>query len=162
MQQAARTLTALALGAALAVPALALAGGNKAGADFATMDTDQDGRISATEHSAGLEKKFAKLDTDGDGSISSLELSAKGKADRFARLDIDGDGDLSRQEFTARGHFAQLDANGDGFLSRSELESDATAMIGVDPESDSTAFSDDDLSDEESTEDAESTAQEWE
>lgn len=139
MQHAVRTLAAIALATALAAPAVVLA--NKSGKDFAKMDTDQDGRISATEHSAQLEQKFAKLDSDGNGSISQSELSAKGKADRFARLDSDSNGELSRQEFTARGHFAQLDTDADGFLSRDELENDAMAMSADDRmgEADTTA-----------------------
>lgn len=143
MQQAVRTLAALALTTALAAPAMVLA--NKSGNDFAKMDTDQDGRISATEHSAQLEQKFARLDSDGNGSISQSELSAKGKADRFAKLDSDSNGELSRQEFTGREHFAQMDTDADGFLSRDEVENDAMAMSGDD-----------------SMDDADSTAQDWE
>jgi len=142
MQHAVRTLAAVALASALAAPAVVLA--NKSGEDFAKMDTDQDGRISAAEHSATLDAKFAKLDADGNGSISQAELSKKGKADRFARLDSDGNGALSRQEFTGRAHFAQLDTNADGFLSREELRSDSMASSGDDMD------------------DSESTAQDWE
>lgn len=140
MQHAVRTLAAIALSSVLAAPAVVLANNNTSGEDFTRMDSDQDGRISATEHSTKLEQKFGKLDTDGNGSISQSELSAKGKADRFARLDSDGNGELSRQEFTGREHFAQMDTDGDGFLSRDELENDsmASADEGMD-EADSTA-----------------------
>jgi Ca2+-binding EF-hand superfamily protein len=40
------------------------------------IDTDNDGKLTATEHDAGVEKMFGKMDTDGDGSLSKAECDA--------------------------------------------------------------------------------------
>ncbi|NUS39758.1 MAG: hypothetical protein HOQ02_12150 [Lysobacter sp.] len=53
------------------------------GDDFARIDTDHDGRISAAEAAnAGLGSRFKALDMDGDGYISSAEFHAGMRADK--------------------------------------------------------------------------------
>lgn len=87
---------------------------------------------------------FAAIDADGDGRVTAEELQALGAA-RFAALDADGDGQVSRQEFMdhqgaqaaerAGRMFDRLDADADGVLGRDAIEArrggfDAARMIG--------------------------------
>jgi hypothetical protein len=78
-----KTLVAVAVAAAFAVPFSALAqsdkpsSGTSAGAPAApkaAMDKDKDGSISREEaKGTPLEKDFSKLDKDGDGKLSASE-----------------------------------------------------------------------------------------
>jgi EF hand len=78
-----RTLVAVAVAAAFAVPFSALAqSGKPAGAPAASaggsaMDKDKDGSISRDEaKGTPLEKDFAKLDKNSDGKLSQGEVAA--------------------------------------------------------------------------------------
>lgn len=42
---------------------------------IAKMDTNNDGKLSAAEHSAGAKQMFSKMDKDGDGALTAQELS---------------------------------------------------------------------------------------
>jgi Ca2+-binding EF-hand superfamily protein len=41
-----------------------------------TIDTNNDGVITAAEHEAGSRAMFAKMDADGDGNLTSTEMQA--------------------------------------------------------------------------------------
>jgi Ca2+-binding EF-hand superfamily protein len=41
-----------------------------------TIDTDNDGVITAAEHEAGSRTMFTRMDTNGDGSLTSAEMQA--------------------------------------------------------------------------------------
>ncbi|MEZ5779268.1 MAG: EF-hand domain-containing protein [Paracoccaceae bacterium] len=142
-------LLALALGAgAIAVPAVvaaddrgrmmggAMMGGMGPGFDFAEVDADGDGKITAAELQAHRNAEVAGLDADGDNLISVEELTAHMAArmqDRVAAAakarveagDLDGDGKLSVEEMMAppmAGRmFARFDADGDGAVSQEEI-----------------------------------------
>ncbi|HEY0707772.1 MAG TPA: EF-hand domain-containing protein [Polyangia bacterium] len=43
---------------------------------FKMMDTDNDGKISATEHQAGAKKMFEMMDTSKDGKVTAEEMEA--------------------------------------------------------------------------------------
>ena len=45
-----------------------------------TLDTDQDGSLSASEHEAGSRSMFEQLDADKDGSLSDVEIKAAHEA----------------------------------------------------------------------------------
>jgi Ca2+-binding EF-hand superfamily protein len=46
---------------------------------FRSMDSNNDGALTAEEHQAAMRDKFSKMDTNGDGNLSEAELqSAKG------------------------------------------------------------------------------------
>jgi hypothetical protein len=75
-----KTLVAVAVAAAFAVPLLTQAQSDKAGAPAApkagasAMDKNKDGSISREEaKGTPLEKDFSKLDKDGDGKLSASE-----------------------------------------------------------------------------------------
>lgn len=106
------------------------------GMDFATLDADKDGKISAAEMEAFRAARVTAVDTDGDGKLSAAELSAmhlarmQARADAMAarmieRHDADGDGLLTAAEFATppspQRMFERADTDGDGALSEAEI-----------------------------------------
>lgn len=112
------------------------------------LDTDGDGRISATEGEADavFNTDFAAMDTDDDGFISDSEYRSSAKADMqsgtggantssrsssslgdvMRRLDSNADGSISLSEGQAdaaiKANFAAIDANSDGTVTRAEYQ----------------------------------------
>lgn len=95
------------------------------------LDTDRDGRISASEHRRGASDMFRRMDTDRDGDVTVAEMDAvrRGLDDaegasrqRLREVDADADGVLSEAEHMAatRLVFDASDANADGYLQRDE------------------------------------------
>jgi Ca2+-binding EF-hand superfamily protein len=129
--------------------ALAMARGNPAGADtnqqFAMMDTNKDGRISAAEHAAGARSMFEKMDSNKDGKVTAAEMTAAHKAvtgraakksemsaaDKIKSVDSNGDGILSAEEHATGSMltFAQMDADSDGYLSKEELAAGHASLL---------------------------------
>ncbi|MFQ5519544.1 MAG: EF-hand domain-containing protein [Mariprofundus sp.] len=75
---------------------------------LASMDTDNDGKVSKKEYLSGkaarAQKKFKYLDANGDGFITDADhkaRKAKRADDFFAAADSDGNGSLSKAEFNA-------------------------------------------------------------
>ena len=128
--------------------------------DYADLDGDKDGKVTAAEVNSRLVKSaeakvevlkkerdaaFAKLDTNGDGSISKAEFEtraalpsikdpdAKPFLDRF---DADKDGTISKDEFRTPtlANFDRLDKNKDGTLTPAERSS-ASASASTSPAS---------------------------
>lgn len=107
-------------------------------ARFDQLDTDKDGRLSASERRQRMHGKrgggrggdrLQALDTDKDGRISRTEANAgnAGFAARFTEMDANKDGYLDRTDRELRmskeraAFFAGADANRDGRLSRDEF-----------------------------------------
>lgn len=119
---------------------------------WARLDTDGDGKISATEADADttFDADFASIDSDGDGFASDTEYRtfakanlAQGAADAaghsavvtrstWARLDVDGDGKISATEADVDtsfdGAFSAMDSDGDGFVTDAEYRAHAKAQ----------------------------------
>lgn len=104
--------------------------------DFATIDTDKDGKVTKEEMMAFRQSRVAGTDADGDGFITAEELAAHMKAQMDARIDerakarvaaqdANGDGKLSAEELVAppmpTRMFDMMDADGDGAISQEEL-----------------------------------------
>ncbi|MDJ1017978.1 MAG: EF-hand domain-containing protein [Paracoccaceae bacterium] len=103
--------------------------------DFATLDADGSGEITAEDLSALGASRFAEIDTNGDGTVSEAEFIAKAQADAaeraaamFARLDADGDGALSRDALESRRDrgmgqrlIRRADTDGSGGVSEEEF-----------------------------------------
>ena len=124
---------------ALTLSSAAHAGGDKG----KTMDADNDGRVSSSEHAAGATAMFAETDADGNGSVTASEMDAHWKAmgngakeggmssaDKIKAIDTDGDGALSSAEHSAgsQAKFAEMDANRDGSLDKAEMDAGHKGM----------------------------------
>lgn len=100
------------------------------------MDENKDGHVSKSEYLAyqakRAEKQFAKLDHNQDGELSADELNAGGRTFRhhhdgrrlFQRLDSNHDGVVSAEESrsAATAWFNKLDTNHDNKISEDELK----------------------------------------
>jgi Ca2+-binding EF-hand superfamily protein len=136
------SLTVLGLAASPAVLA-----GKGGGVDhqFQAMDTDNDGKISADEHTAGAKKMFETMDADKDGKVTAKEMEAAhhqvtgapakksdmSAADKIKKIDVDGDGVISAGEHTAgaKKMFEMMDTDKDGFLNKAELGAGHAKMM---------------------------------
>ena len=113
------------------------------GFDFATLDTDKDGKVTKAEVEAFRAAKVKEMDANGDGKISADEMSAPRiaavteriktrSADMIKKLDTDGDGQLSAAEMAARPGpemlFDRIDANKDGAVTQEEVDAARKAM----------------------------------
>ncbi len=135
------------LGAGALVTSLAMAKDKHASVDkeFAMMDTDKDGKISAAEHAAGAKAMFEKMDSNKDGKVTADEMAAahlamtgnkakKGDmsaAEKIKMVDSDGDGVLTAAEHAKASEemFAKMDTNKDGFLSKEEMAAGHASMM---------------------------------
>ena len=70
------------------------------GPDFATLDTDGDGRITAEEVTVWRTAQFSAADANGDGKLTLREAERyPAIAEHFSQFDRDKNGSLSREEF---------------------------------------------------------------
>jgi Ca2+-binding EF-hand superfamily protein len=108
---------------------------------FKRMDTDGNGKVTASENAAFAETMFKQSDTNYDGQVSAAEcdsaqashgnkVSQKASARHLQIVDTDGSGQISASEnaIFARSEFARADKNGDGVLSEDEVEAQYKAM----------------------------------
>jgi Ca2+-binding EF-hand superfamily protein len=134
------------LGAGALVTSLAMAK-DKGGVDkeFAIMDADKDGKVSAAEHAAGARAMFEKMDANKDGKVTADEMAAarqavtgnkakKGDmsaADKIKMVDSDGDGVLTADEHAkaSESMFAKMDTDKNGFLSKKEMAAGHASMM---------------------------------
>jgi Ca2+-binding EF-hand superfamily protein len=119
----------------------AYAGGGSGKAEMKMMDTDQDGSISATEHTAGAKKMFDKMDADGDGIVTAQEMGAAHKDMPTAhsehsgtissRQPEPGTSDASGKPMkSASAKIKAIDTDGDGAITAAEHEAGAKKMFG--------------------------------
>jgi Ca2+-binding EF-hand superfamily protein len=104
---------------------------------FKEMDTDGDGKVSATEHSAAAARMFATMDGNGDGTVPAEEMTAARQKivgappapgemsaiEKIKVIDSDGDGVLTAEEHSAgsKAMFERMDTDKDGFVTRAEM-----------------------------------------
>lgn len=104
---------------------------------FRNLDTNHDGRITASEWTYDRED-FRRADHNGDGVVTEREFLGEDGAGirddsgaiaddtRFADLDANRDNRVSRREWRGdRADFDRLDENRDGYLTRAEMAVDA-------------------------------------
>ena len=119
--------------------------GHDAAAEFQSMDTNGDGKISAAEHAAGAKKMFDAMDANHDGKVTAAEMDAAHakrmgatsshsemtSAEKIKAIDTDGDGILTAAEHAAgaQSMFDAMDTDKDGFLSKAELEAGHAKMM---------------------------------
>ena len=130
MRTKTKTLTAIAVAAALGGAALA-------GASYANhrggLNFPDGGQFAA-----GPADMFAAFDADGDGELSQAEVD-KLRGDLLAAHDADSDGSLNLEEFsglwqeatrplTVRA-FQSLDTDGDGVVTRAEYDRPLAGIV---------------------------------
>jgi hypothetical protein len=138
-----RALAALALVLAcgFAPPAFAL----ETAAEFAAVDTNDDGRISSGEHEVYARRLFDEMDGEpDDDKLTRAEIMANeskfirhvfttgnilgpadlSTAEKIQRLDTNGDGVISQTEHAtgAAAKFIKMDLNNNGELSAEEFD----------------------------------------
>ncbi|MBN2753079.1 MAG: EF-hand domain-containing protein [Rhodospirillaceae bacterium] len=111
---------------------------------FSSLDSDGDGKLSATEFT-NFTKPFA---TDASSTLLEAQAEATNASEKFVSLDTNGDGSLDQAEFAAgkpsspppplpegggmeamaSDLFSVLDTDGNGTINTSEL---ATALSGL-------------------------------
>ena len=107
-------------------------------ATFEGLDLDQDGKISAAEHTAATRRMYATMDRNADGKVTAAEMDAAhgkvtgkkarpgdlGSVEKIRTIDQNGDRVLSATEHEAGSAmmFASMDSNKDGRLSRAEFD----------------------------------------
>ena len=133
MRTKTKTLTAIAVAAALGGTALAgasYAGHRDGGHRMGFLEEGQLA-VSAME-------MFDAVDADGDGKLTQPEID-KARNDRHAAHDADGDGNLSLEEFaglwqettrplTVRA-FQMLDTDGDAVVTRAEYDRPLAGIV---------------------------------
>ena len=94
--------------------------------DLAKMDTDGDGKISASEWK-GPADVFKRLDSDNDGYATREEMNQlrRQNGKRGAAADTNNDGKITREEWKGMPEvFDRLDANNDGYIGPLEATMD--------------------------------------
>ena len=132
MKTRTKTLTAIAVAAALGGTALAGAGyaGHRGGGGMGFLDKGQLG-VSAME-------MFETVDADGDGKLTQAEID-RFRNDRHTAHDANGDGNLSLEEFAGLWHettrpltvraFQMLDTDGDAIVTRAEYDRPLAGIV---------------------------------
>lgn len=107
--------------------------------DFAQLDVNKDGKITAEELNQQRADQVKSLDADGNGTVSLEEYTGFMKAQReaiagardtarFQAMDADGDGQLSAAEMILRPMQMQarmierMDADNDGTITQEEFD----------------------------------------
>jgi Ca2+-binding EF-hand superfamily protein len=132
----------------VAFASVGFAAGSKASSalsEFASMDANKDGKVTADEHSAAAKKMFDAMDANKDGKVTAAEMTAAqpkvtGKkatksdmssADKIKVIDTNGDGVLSAEEHAtgSRSMFEKMDSDKDGALTKAEFDAGHAAMM---------------------------------
>ena len=150
----------ITVGIASALCGIAMAGGGKDD-HMKMMDTNGDGKVTATEHADGCKQMFTKMDANSDGRVTAAEMDAahpmmkhhKDQSGAATARNEDGHdkenaADKSYdQDAKMRGgkmmssseKIAKMDTNSDGKLSAAEHAAGAKMMFGkMDKDSDGT------------------------
>ncbi|MEO6103556.1 MAG: hypothetical protein ABIP44_07960 [Pseudoxanthomonas sp.] len=97
-------------------------------AEFKRVDTNEDGRVSSSEHEVYARKMFDELDSNGDYKLSVAEIMAS-EAKFFRHVFAGAGGILGGVELTAAEKIQRIDANQDGIISRDEHANAARAKF---------------------------------
>jgi Ca2+-binding EF-hand superfamily protein len=121
---------------------------SSAEAELQMMDTDKDGKVSASEHALGAKAMFDAMDKDKNAVVTTAEMDSVQKskarpgetspgkltsADKIKVIDTDHDGDLSADEHIAGSQkmFSMMDTDKDGALTAAELHTGHKMMLSA-------------------------------
>jgi Ca2+-binding EF-hand superfamily protein len=121
---------------------------SSAEAEVQMMDTDKDGKVSASEHALGAKAMFDAMDKDKNAVVTPAEMDAVQKAtsrpgetppgkltsaEKIKAVDTDHDGNLSADEHVAgsRKMFTMMDTDKDGMLTAAELDAGRKLMLSA-------------------------------
>ena len=131
MQTKTKTLTAIAVAAALGGTALA-------GASYAGHRGGGMGFLDKGQLAVSAMEMFDAVDADGDGRLTQAEID-KALNDRHAAHDTNGDGNLNLEEFAGLWHetvrpltvraFQMLDTDGDAVVTRAEYDRPLAGIV---------------------------------
>jgi hypothetical protein len=93
--------------------------------EFDFIDTNDDGRISSSEHEVYARKIFNELDRDGDYRLTQAEIMANEV--KFNRHIFAAGHILGPAELTTAERMQRIDANADGVVSQGEHANAAAA-----------------------------------
>jgi hypothetical protein len=95
--------------------------------EFDFVDTNDDGRVSSSEHEVYARKLFDEMDTDGNDKLTQTEIQAA--EPKFSRHVFAGGNLLGPAELTLPQKMQRLDANQDGTISQGEHANAAAAKF---------------------------------
>lgn len=111
---------------------------------FKMMDSNADGKVSSTEHSAAEKKMFGKMDANMDGKVTASEMDASSKAmgshdSKSGAMKDDGmkdgmkhdgmDNEGKRKVMSSAEKIKVFDTDGDGMVSAEEHAAGSRAMF---------------------------------
>jgi hypothetical protein len=87
-------------------------------AEFEYVDSNDDQRVSSSEHEVYARQLFDEMDADRDYKLTVAEIMAD--ESKFTRHIFAGSNMLGPAELTTREKIQRIDANADGVISRDE------------------------------------------
>ncbi len=101
-----------------------LAAASPRAAEFAIVDTNDDGRVSSSEHEVYARKVYDEIDANADDKLTVAEIMAN--EEKFLRHVFTTGNILGPAELSTAEKIQRLDANQDGVVSQGE-HADAAA-----------------------------------
>ena len=96
--------------------------------EFRHIDTNEDGRVSSSEHEVYARKLFDEMDADIDYKLTVAEIMAS-ESKFFRHVSAGVGGVLGGTELTTAEKIQRIDANRDGVISRDEHADAARAKF---------------------------------
>jgi len=96
-------------------------------AEFETIDTNDDGRVSSSEYEVYTRQVFDEIDSDGDDKLTSAEIMAA--ESKFNRHVFTTGHILGPAKLTTAERIQRLDANKNGTVEQSEHANGAAAKF---------------------------------
>jgi hypothetical protein len=107
------------------LPVLLLAFGLATQAEFDVIDSNDDGRVSSSEHEVYARRLFDEMDANADDKLTVEEIMAN--ETKFVRHVFSGGNMLGPAELSTAQKIQRLDANQDSVISQTEHANGAAA-----------------------------------
>lgn len=96
--------------------------------EYDLIDSNDDGRVSSSEHEVYARKLFDQIDVDGDYKLTIAEIAAS-RSKFFRHVSAGAGGIFGASTLSAAEQIQRIDANGDGVISRDEHANAAAAKF---------------------------------